>query len=83
MIVPTRRQQEAGTDHQRVERRRNHRDAQAPEDWERIALQRVAGHVKSLTSQGATASEPTVDGGWEEVVLRTLRRRVQELEPKK
>jgi hypothetical protein len=77
--MPNRQQPEPATDEQRVERRRKHRDPKAPEDWERIALERVTGRVKELTDQQNTANEAVVSGGWEDDVLRRLERRIREL----
>lgn len=83
MIMPDRQQPESATDEQHVERRRKHRDPNAPEDWERIALERVTGRVKTLTDQQDTANAAVVSRGWEDDVLRRLERRIRELAAKK
>ncbi len=45
-------------------------------------MQRMAGRVKSLTSDAMTG-EDAPGGGWEDTVVRRLQRRMQELESKK
>jgi hypothetical protein len=83
MAMPSRQQPESMTDKQQIERRRKHRDPNAPDDWERIALERVTDRVKSLTDQKSTANDAVVSGGWEDDVVRRLERRIRELAAKK
>jgi hypothetical protein len=64
------------------ERRQKLREPQAPADWEQIVMQRMAGRIKSLTSD-ATAGAEGPGGGWEDTVVRRLQRRIQELDSKK
>ena len=45
-------------------------------------MQRMAGRVKSLTSD-AMAGDDATGGSWEDTVVRRLQRRMQELESKK
>jgi len=82
-IVPKRQHPKATTDGEHVERRRQPRDQQAPANWEQIVLQRMAGRIKSLTSDAARGATAAVDGGWESAVLHKLQRRMQELDSKK
>lgn len=82
-IVPKRQHPKVPTDGERVERRRQPRDQQAPADWEQIVLQRMAGRIKSLASDAARGATGAADGGWESAVLHRLQRRVQELDSKK
>ncbi len=79
--MPKRQHPKIPTDGERVERRRQPRDQQAPADWEQIVLQRMAGRIKSLASDAARGA--AADGGWESAVLHRLRRRMQELDSKK
>jgi hypothetical protein len=61
-------------------------DEELENDWESVALRRVAGRVESLTAPAAEAGprlspaggEPGADEGfgWEESVLRRLRARL-------
>lgn len=67
---------------ERIERRRQPRDLESPPNWETIVLQRMARRVESLSCEPAPGAAADGDGGWEEVALRALRRRIQGLQPK-
>jgi hypothetical protein len=61
------------------ERRDVCRSSPRSEDWETIALQRVARKIEALTAGGAGGADgPTpADYGWEEPVLHNLKRRLK------
>jgi len=80
--VPHRQPSKVPSAPEQPERRQQARDPQAPADWEQIVMQRMAGRIKSLTSD-ATAGTQGPGGGWEDTVVRRLRRRMQELDSKK
>jgi len=80
--VPHRRPSEVPTAPEQLERRQKPREPQASADWEQIVMQRMAGRIKSLTSDATTAAEAP-GGGWEDTVVRRLQRRMQELDSKK
>jgi len=81
--VPDRQPPAAAGNPERIERRRQPRDSQSPNDWEQVVLQRMAGRVRSLSNAGASAAQSAADTGWEEAALRVLQRGVRELETKK
>jgi hypothetical protein len=58
------------------ERRQRPRPAAAAEDWEAIALSRVARKVEHLATD--EAAEPATEFGWEQRALQNLRRRLKE-----
>jgi hypothetical protein len=80
--VPHRQPSTVPTAPEQPERRQKPRDPQASADWEQIVMQRMAGRIKSLTSD-ATAGAEGPGGGWEDTVVRRLQRRIQELDSKK
>jgi hypothetical protein len=55
------------------ERRKEPRDDHDSEDWESLALRRVAGRVRSLDE-----SDDDAEFGWERAVLERLRRRLDD-----
>jgi len=81
--VRTRKREPAPADGEHIERRRQPRDPQAPANWEQIVLQRMAARVRSLSGTPTSDADATEQGGWEAAGLRTLQRRVQELDSKK
>jgi hypothetical protein len=58
------------------DRRQRPRQAAASEDWEAIALSRVARKVERLATH--EAAEPVTEFGWEQRALQNLRRRLKE-----
>jgi hypothetical protein len=67
-----------------MDRRRDTRQGK-DEDWESIALARVSAHVEAVTAassraavtpEGADGDDDHDDYGWEESVLRALRKRL-------
>jgi len=82
-IVPDRQPPAAAGNPERIERRRQPRDSQSPQDWEQVVLQRMAGRVRSLSNEGACTAQSTAETGWEDAALRVLQRGVRALETKK
>jgi hypothetical protein len=68
------------TERERIERRRQPRDSQAPADWETIVLQRMAGRIESLSRDATPDEQPLTDGSWENAALHALRRRMKDLD---
>jgi len=81
--VPKRQPPEIPATDQRIERRRQPRDARVPVDWEQIVLQRMASRVKALAGNETGAADAAATDGWERSVVQQLHRRMRELEPKK
>jgi hypothetical protein len=80
--VPHRQPSKLPASLEQPERRQQPRDPETPADWEQIVMQRMAGRIKSLTSNTTAATEAPA-GGWEDTVVRRLHRRMQELDSKK
>jgi len=78
--VPKRQEPERPAELEHIERRRQPRDPQATVNWETIVLQRMAERIKSLSGDAAPDAEAPTEGGWENAALRTLQRRMQDLE---